>query len=298
VARADFHRAAKRITQRLVLAVAMLTAGGPPGDSRPDVARAAGITVNSLVDAAVTDGLCTLREAMFNAQADGAPHPDCASGAGADAISFSVGGVITLTAPLATISASGGPLVVDGVGQALTVSGADSVRPFLVGAGATVTLARFTVTNGADPAAGGAVLNGGALTLNGMTFANNQASAGAGGAVVNLHGATLTIDNSSFEGNFAQLDGGAILNGVGAQPGAPATLSATNSTFSGNTVGGNPLPWGNGGALVNQGAATFTTTLFEANHASHDGGAIYNRGPLTLTGSTLRANTVLDSGAA
>ena len=135
---------------------------------------------------------------------------------------------------------------------------------------------------------------GGAITIDGV---GQAVTVDGGGAVVNLHGAQMVVTGSSFTANTALLAGGTVLNGAGVRLGAAALLHVSNSTFNGNTAGQDPVPWGNGGALVNQGTGTFSATTFESNHASQDGGTIYNRWPLTITNSTLRGNTALDSGA-
>src|SRR5690606_2034914 len=66
---------------RLALAVALLV---------PLHAGAATITVDTLDDAIapVTDGLCSLREALANASNDTATFVDCEAGTGNDQISF------------------------------------------------------------------------------------------------------------------------------------------------------------------------------------------------------------------
>src|SRR5881398_2891080 len=64
------------------------------------------ITVNTLLDEATSgDGLCSLREAInnFNAQTD-TTGGDCASGIGPTEINFSVSGTITLGSTLPGIS--------------------------------------------------------------------------------------------------------------------------------------------------------------------------------------------------
>src|SRR5262245_38575243 len=51
-------------------------------------AYAAGIIVNTNADNTTTDGSCTLREAINNANNDAATYADCTSGSGADTITF------------------------------------------------------------------------------------------------------------------------------------------------------------------------------------------------------------------
>src|SRR4029453_8036693 len=56
--------------------------------------QAAGITVNNDADIIADDGLCTLREAIDNANSDSQPFStsgECAAGSGTDTITFDVG---------------------------------------------------------------------------------------------------------------------------------------------------------------------------------------------------------------
>src|SRR5688572_13499788 len=57
---------------------------------------AAGITVNTAVDQLTTNGKCSLREAITNANSNGAVYPDCATGFGIDTITFAGNYTITL----------------------------------------------------------------------------------------------------------------------------------------------------------------------------------------------------------
>ena len=68
----------------------------------PTNVRADSLTVNSLADTVAIDGNCTLREAIQNANNDAATNADCAAGSGADTITFSVSGTITLGSILPT----------------------------------------------------------------------------------------------------------------------------------------------------------------------------------------------------
>jgi CSLREA domain-containing protein len=70
------------------------------------VSQAASITVNSLADTTATDGACTLREAINNANSNSdTTGGDCTAGeSGGDVIGFSVSGVITITGGALTIT--------------------------------------------------------------------------------------------------------------------------------------------------------------------------------------------------
>jgi len=85
-------------------------------------AHAAGITVNSLSDNTTVDGNCSLREAIRNANDNAATYGDCPAGSGADTITFSVSGTITLGSTLTAIADADG-LTLDGTGQTVTISG-------------------------------------------------------------------------------------------------------------------------------------------------------------------------------
>ena len=60
--------------------------------------KASTINVNGLGDSLATDGVCTLREAIINANNDAATRPDCAAGSGTDNINLPAG-TITLQIP-------------------------------------------------------------------------------------------------------------------------------------------------------------------------------------------------------
>jgi hypothetical protein len=120
---------------------------------------------------------------------------------------------------------------------------------------------------------GGAIYNcptpGRGLTIIDSTISNNKAE--EGGAICN--GGTLTIINSTFYGNVARdRRGGAIRN--------YGLLAITNSTFSGNNA-----PGGIGGAIHNgkyiglSGALVMNSSTVSGNF----GGGIYNRPGVTAT---------------
>lgn len=77
---------------------------------------------------------------------------------------------------------------------------------------------------------GGAITNGGEMTITGSTFEDNTANK-RGGAIFNS--GTLTVNGGSFDGNKAG-NGGAIYNATN------ATLKITGTSFTNNTAAG----WG------------------------------------------------------
>lgn len=161
---------------------------------------------------------CTLREAIRYAPAG-------------TIITFAGTGFIKLTLGELLIDRSltvQGPTTAPGI----TVSGNGASRIFTINTG-TVNLSLLTLSggNGVGPGSsgrGGAVVTaGGVVTIANTTFSGNSAATN-GGAIYNLGNASLSIVNCTFSGNSASTNGGAIRN-IG-------SLTIANSTFSGNSA--------------------------------------------------------------
>jgi Ca2+-binding RTX toxin-like protein len=122
---------------------------------------------------------------------------------------------------------------------------------------------------------GGAISasQGGHLLIADSTFEANEAkfNGGTGGAIV-AGDVNVEITGSTFFGNMAQRDGGALSL---AQGSSPNTRRITNSTFSGNRA-----VTGDGGALSIAGSNLLTTTLtnvtMTGNQSGGKGGGIFN----------------------
>jgi len=231
-------------------------------------AHAATFTVTNLNNS----GAGTLRQAITDANA----------AAGADTITFSVSGTITLASTLPTITAAGGALTMDGTGQTLTISGNNAVQVMWVGTGASLTLNNLTIANGiAVGQGGGGILNNGTATITNSTFSGNSATGSFGGAINNGGGGTLTITNSTFSGNSATGGFGA---GIFANGGPGFTVTITNSTFSGNSASG-----GFGAAIKNNdvaGVIVRNTIIANSAAGGNCNGAITNGGNNIDDGAT------------
>lgn len=205
---------------------------------------------------------------------------------------FDNGGTATLTASDVTFSnntANGG------YGGAIFNAGDISVL------GATNTFRGNTAADtGAIKSGGGAIHNRGnsdtseliigtASSVN--TFAANQSSA-YGGAIVSRafdganNDASVVINGTTtFNGNTAAMDGGAIWNMVAESGGTTGTSTITfngDTSFIGNTSGGM------GGALYNNDTVTFNgATTFSDNTANGVANDIYNDGTVNLNGDTV-----------
>ena len=234
-------------------------------------ARAASFVVSNLADS----GAGSLRQAIIDANA----------AAGADTISFSVSGTITLTAALDIQDA----LVIDGTGQSVTISGGNAVTVMTTLYGSpTLTLNSLTITNGRDSgygAGGVATGNGGSLNVANCVFSGNSSGFGSDTGAMRALG-PLTVTNSRFTGNSG-ISASAIYS--------LSTTTITNSTFETNV--------GPGGAVTVNGNATTTLTVtgstFTGNGATNTaGGAIVTNVSTTVTNSTFHANSAVVQGGA
>jgi CSLREA domain-containing protein len=245
--------------------VALLTSLSIPALAAP---ATVGILVNSAADDIDADSECTLREAITNANSDAALYGgegECAAGFGADTINFSGSYTITLGSALPGISTA---IIIDGAGQSVAVSGANSYRVFSVSASGSLTVTRLTISEGnAGASSGGGIFNTGTLAVMSSTFSNNRAI--NGGGIYNFRSATITnIANSTFYSNTASTSGGGIYNYTG------TITNVANSTFSGNSAS-------SAGGIFNNGTIiTIANTMIASSPA---GGNCGGSAPTTST---------------
>lgn len=147
--------------------------------------------------------------------------------------------------------------------------------------GGEMTITGSTFEDNTANKRGGAIFNSGTLTVNGGSFDGNKA--GNGGAIYNATNATLKITGTSFTNNTAAGWGGAILN-------SGATITVTDATFANNIAQG-----GAGGAIGNPAEGTSSVTVsgtkFLNNHSVYDGGAIGNYGGMKIENCLFEGNT-------
>lgn len=157
----------------------------------------------------------------------------------------------------------------------------------------TLTINDLTFRNGdMNDEEGGAIqANYARLTLNRVTFANNQAT-NDGGAVV-ARNSELTLNRTVFENNRALTVGSA-------EGGALYTVSAT--TIISDSIFRNNRSERSGGAITfrvdGPGAATITGTTFSDNQTTGEGGAIAVYHDITLRNSTFSGNRAGADGGA
>ncbi len=199
------------------------------------------IQVTSLADTIANDGRCTLREAVHAANTDTAVDA-CPAGSPTeqDMITFAVEGTIFLDTPLLL----GGNLTIQGNGPKRTLlDGQGSSRVLQVG------------ENGK-----------GRIVLRGLTIQNGRAAYGA--ALNGLNApcdATITIEDSLFQDNSAENDGGAVLAGCG-------SWSISGSTFTGNQAAN-----GGGMAILTPPGETGDTqvSINNSTFSANDEGALF-----------------------
>jgi hypothetical protein len=216
---------------------ARLSLGALAALSLPAAALAATLNVNSTSSAYVAgDGLCTLYEAVDNANANvDTTAGDCAAGSGADLINVPAG---TYFANLHIDS----DLTLRGAGASLTVVDADGGWSVVEvsGAGIVVTLERLTLTGAEGSGSGGVVsLYGTTLTLSECIVSGNSGEFGFGGCpIIGPCSWSYQTTGGVFSLGTTTIRRSAVVNNSGPGISAWGPLRVENSTISGNDTGG------------------------------------------------------------
>jgi CSLREA domain-containing protein len=227
------------------------------------------------------DADCSLREAVIAANAS----------PGEDVILLGPG-AYALTLPGTDDAAASGDLdvaealVVAGEGASDTVIDGGSLdRVFDVAAGAALELRDLTLRNGRAEGAGGAVDNGGELTVLRAVLSGNRSVAGHGGAV-HSHGlgVVLTVRDSTLDHNVAGGNGGAIAAGE--------AVTLANVTIAANSAGAR----GGGLYVFANSAASIDNATVAGNSAAEAGGILAESSAFTgfqprVTNSILAGNS-------
>lgn len=267
-------------------------------------AAAATINVAAGAVAVASNGVCSLREAIHNANANAqVDNTDCAAGSGTDTLQLAAASTYTLTDadPVSTqdgLPAITSTLIFEGAGATIERSsgltcfldGAQQVGEFRllsVPVGGDAALNNLTLRNGcsdgsSNQGVGGAIRSASQLTVNQVIFDGNRAEFGGAVALVPpTQSNVVQINASTFSNNSASGSGGAI----SVSAGRPMTLTGT--TIIGNTSGG-----GEGG-IVNSGTLTLVNSTVIGNTARETGGAGIGNGAvgtLRLDAVTISAN--------
>ena len=172
-------------------------------------------------------------------------------------------------------------LIIDGNGHAIDAQGLTRIFHCT---GKNIIIKNIILKKGFTEENGGAIHNGGELTIASSTLTENTAKRG-GGAINNELECELTIIESTLNNNTAKCGGGAIHNW--------GELTIASSTLTENTA-----KWGGGAIDASGGKLTITETTLTRNTAKEGGGAIHNWSELTITESAFNNNTAQDRGGA
>ena len=249
-----------------------------------------------------TDGVCSISEAIINANDDAATYPDCAAGNFFDTIRLTVD--VTLTSVIMN-TRTGTPIItsgftLDGQGHILqrdssltcTLDNTADIGEFRllrINTLASVIVQNITLAHGCAGSSGesgaGIYNYDSELTIKNTTFDQNKAK-GFGGGLYNGISNILEISNSTFSENLASSGGGAIYNSLG------KIDTINNSTFSKNSTGA-----AYGGAIYNseKKITIIRNCTFSENSSNSTFSAIYNdnnSGVITVISNNLFTQNV------
>lgn len=169
-------------------------------------------------------------------------------------------------------------------GQGSIIDGKNTKTFLKIAENTTITLANMTITNTCDQIYA-AVQNQGNLTINNITFKNNQISGkNLGGAAIH-NKANLTINNTNFTQNSA-INGGAIY--LIETPTTTTTLTLNNTNFYNNTAL-------NGACIYNYDATHIIINNTNITQNTADNSIIYNR---INSKQTILENTIITQNTA
>ena len=259
------------------------------------------MTVTDTTDSFFPDGLCSLREAIHNANTNtqafgGVGECPQGSAVGVDIIVLPSNAMLPLTISGSgddqgdlDILSNGLPLDLrietDGADQAIIMMTIMGQRVMEIHPNANVELSNIQLRNGSTADAGGGIYHQGAyLGLDHVLIRDNAAN--SGGGIYNQNG-VVEITNSVIESNNGALGGAGLLNSSG-------VVTITNTALLNNIANG-----GSGGAIANAGTLTIgDNTTISGNQVGLMGGGIYNQagGTIHMMEVTMVNNTA-DQGA-
>ena len=193
---------------------------------------------------------------------------------------YSSGDTITLAAGCTFSYASapswpnvGNTLIFEGNGDTITAT-VSGFRFFDVSSTGTFTISDIVISNASDTTDGLAIFSDGTTAIHDSTFSGNTATNHDGGAVAGEGSGSMVITGSTFTGNSAGTEGGAIENS--------SSMTIINSTFAGNSSQ-------DGSAYIeNGGTGTIINSTFAAN--TSDEALVNQGGSLTVTNSIVAEN--------
>ncbi len=274
------------------------------------------------------DGVCSISEAIINANDDAQTHGDCPTGSGVDTINLSQD--VTLFTQLEfnpNHGRTGTPaltstVIIDGKDFTIqrdtslncSIDNIDEITEFRIlriSSSANLSLQNIIIANGCvdsevdgdSNSDGGGISNQGILSLDNVTFLQNEAV--FGGAIVNNFPGTILIKNSSFLSNQA-IEGSAIQNYTALDSIESTTFAYNVSTFSGtifntgtittiqNSTFSNNVMGGEGAIFNEATIGSILNCTFSGNFAGGDGAAISNEDIITSLENSLFHNNGIE----
>lgn len=227
------------------------------------------ITVNGFTDAlSNSDGVCTIREAVLNANFNNGAWTDCAAGSGPDVINLPAG---TITFSIAGTQEDAGLLADLDVWDSLTVNGN--------AAGTTIDVNGKERAFDFNPATFESPGTGAPITvfLDNFYITNGFVFGGDGGGMQVNANATVTATNVTISNCETNNDGGGVMNN--------GTLTMTNCTVTGNVC-----PW-LGGGIANNGTLLLKSCTITKN-SQYGAGPPHAQG-VRASGPTTIQNTII-----
>ncbi|MCA9963544.1 MAG: hypothetical protein KC423_04850 [Anaerolineales bacterium] len=250
------------------------------------------IAVQSDLHFIASDGICSLNEAIINANDDAQTHTDCAAGSGADILDIQIDFIQAAFSYANYSGATAAPAIttditIQGNGGVLSGMGR-STRTFYVDSTGTLTLENMTLSDvDSSTLWGGAiyVATGGTLNVLHTTFADNTAD--RAGAIWSY--GNVVIANSTFSNNTVSENGGAIIGNEN------NNMLIVNSTFWGNVAGSR------GGAIYSARDTSqidlHNVTMTNNSATVAGGGFRVNFGVINLYNAIISGNTSTNGSA-
>jgi thermitase len=255
------------------------------------------ITVDTESGEIELDGLCSLPEAIINANDDSQTHEDCPAGSGADEIILTEDVVLSslYDAPV-PIPAGYAGTGLPAIESEMTINGnnhtilrdlnAPQFRILFVSEAGNLTLNDALLGGGDVPGFGGAIaIGGGIVTLNNPVIQFNQSFGGSGIA---------------FEGGILSINGGIISANVSDGGAGGIEVCGGEFTMTGTQIVNNTARGDGGGIVFGLGCETSSTlreVKIDRNHSDGQGGGIWSGSEISIENSLLSNNTAEFGGA-
>lgn len=297
---------ARRVLPSVLVLAGLLALLAPA----PTPAHASILSVTTTDDELTTNGRCSLREAIRNANANAQVHTDCPPGDIEDTILLNAATYrLTIAGANEDQAATGdldliGKTTIVGGGPGVTAIDANGLERVLELRQGDVAILRSLTIRGA--AGEGGIANRGTMTLENVAITENF-----GGGIVNYGtltalGSTIANNQSLYGGGIRNEAGTLTLQDVEITRNAAIVATITSGTaggvynwrgtlvMRGGTIANNAAQHGTGGGIDHYGGSVeLTNVTISGNSAFFGGGAIRaDSGSISLTNVTIWDNTV------